>query len=107
VDPTSIRLAAAASAPAAQITFTADNYYPAGNTAATISWSVLNAASVSIDQGYGAVAASGSFSETRNGVTVTYALTAIGLNGQTYTSSLTVIWGTYTECIWPPSWGWC
>jgi len=93
--------AAAGAAPPVEITFTANSYSNIADAATTLSWSVLNATSVSINQGIGNVAATGSTSQTGNGVTRTYTLTAVGLNGMTYTSSLSISWNS---CPWGPPW---
>lgn len=110
MDPTTYRFlsgAAGGSAPPVQITFTASSSYLSGNTATTLSWDVLNSLSVSIDQGVGVVAASGTTSQVANNTSRTYTLTAIGVDGITYTSSLTITWTNY--CIYA-DWGfpeWC
>lgn len=90
----------------AVITFTADNYNPAANTAVTLTWDVTNSTSQSIDQGIGSVAAAGS---TATGgyasTTYTYTLTAVGINGQTTSSSVTVTWAAAAAaCPWPSPW---
>lgn len=59
-----------------------------GGESATLAWSTTNATSVSIDQGIGTVAASGTQSVSPTQST-TYTLTAIG-NGQTVTGTATV-----------------
>lgn len=56
---------------------------------ATLAWSTANAATVSIDQGIGTVAASGSRTVTPT-ATTTYVLTATNSAGQTTTASATV-----------------
>ena len=81
-----------ATAPPVEITFTADSYNVSANGTATLSWNVLNATSVSINQGIGSVAVSGSYGQSGNNVTRTYTLTALGQNGITYTSSFTITW---------------
>ena len=101
MDPTTFRLlsgAAAEAAPPVEITFTASTYYLQGNQTSYLSWGVLNSSSVSINQGIGSVAATGSAGVNVNGQTVTYTLTALGLNGITYTSSLSIAWTNW--CIW-------
>jgi len=101
MDPTTLRMfsgAAAAPAPLVVITsFTADNYYPAGNGTSTLSWNVTNAISVSISN-IGTVAASGSYGVTANATAITYTLTAINQDGISATSSITITWGTW--CFW-------
>ena len=110
MDPTTLRMIAGAGidpAPPVQITFTASSSYSLGNSPIELSWNVLNSLSVSIDQGVGVVAASGTSSQVANNTSRTYTLTAIGLNGITYTSSLTVTWSNY--CVYA-EWGfpeWC
>jgi len=95
MDPNTLKMVfGAATFPPVLITFSAANYYPAGNTSTTIQWTVENSASVSIDQGIGTVASSGSASVSGNAVTRTYILTALGLDGQTSTSSITVAWSS-------------
>ena len=82
------------SIPPVEISFTASNYNPAANVTSTLSWSVLNSTSVSINQGIGSVAASGLNGPIfATGVTRTYILTAIGLDTLTYTSSVSITWG--------------
>lgn len=49
-------------APIPEISFSASSYNPPANSSITISWHVTNASSVSIDNGIGAVAATGSTS---------------------------------------------
>ncbi len=103
MDPTTLRMlsgAAAAAAPIVVITFTTDNYYPAWNATTTLSWNVTNSASQSIDQGIGNIAAAGSMGQQSNDVTRTYTLTAIGLDGITYNSSITIAFGAYPTCYW-------
>ena len=80
------------SIPPVEISFTASNYNPAANVTSTLSWSVLNSTSVSINQGIGSVAASGSNGQSSSNQTKTFILTAIGLDGITYTSSLSITW---------------
>jgi len=92
MDPTTFRMMSGATAPPVQITFTADNNNPAANTNVTLTWSVLNATSVSIDQGIGTVAASSSTQQSGNNVTRYYTLTAVGQDGITYTSQITIAW---------------
>jgi len=89
--------AAAGPAPLVVITYTADTYYPTGNTTSTLSWNVANATSVSISN-IGTVAASGSASVTNNGTAVNYTLTAINLDGISATSSITITWSNW--CFW-------
>ena len=101
MDPTTLRMiagAAGGSAPPVQITFTASAYYLQYNETSALSWSVLNSSSVSIDRGVGSVAATGSVGVSANGQTITYTLTALGLDGITYTSSLSITWTYY--CFW-------
>lgn len=92
MDPTTFRMMSGATAPPVQITFTANSYNVSANETSTLSWNVLNSTSVSIDQGIGSVAASGSNGQSGNNVTRTYTLTAVGQNGLTYTASLTITW---------------
>lgn len=87
------------------ITFTASDYYPANGASTTLSWNVTNAASVA-SSFMGQVNPSGSTTISSSG-TVSYTLTATGLDGLTYTSSLSVIW---QEVYCPErhrNWGWC
>jgi hypothetical protein len=98
MDPTTQRLASAALAPPAQITFTADNYYPSANQSVLITWSVVNAASVNIDQGVGSVGPSGSINRSEDGVSRTYTLQATGLDGLMYSANITISWGP--SCVW-------
>lgn len=93
MDPTTFRLMSGATAPPVEITFTTNNYNPEANGTSTLSWSVLNSTSVSINEGIGSVADSGSIGQSGIGVTRTYTLTAMGINGITYTSSITISWG--------------
>jgi hypothetical protein len=81
-----------ATAPPVAISFTASSYDVAADTASTLSWTVLNSISVSIDQGIGTVAATGSASQSGNNLTRLYTLTAVGLDGLTYTQALTITW---------------
>ena len=90
---------AAVGVPPVEISFTASNYYPRWNATSTLSWNVLYSASLSIDQDIGAVSASGSLGQIGQSQTRTYTLTALGLNGITYTSSLTITWAALA-CIW-------
>jgi hypothetical protein len=68
--------------------FTVDAEYIEAGDSATLSWSVTNASSVSIDNGVGTVAATGSTSVNPS-QTTTYTLTAIG-NGKTRTRTVTI-----------------
>lgn len=105
MDPNTFRLMSGAeTVPPVQITFTASAYSVGAYQTVTLSWNVLNSTSVSIDQGIGSVAASGTSNQSRNGQTVQFTLTAIGLNGLTYTSSITVSWA---YCAYPQDWGIC
>ena len=110
MDPTTFKLLFACDLfiPPVEIAFTASNYYPAYNTATQLSWQTTNAASVSINQGIGNVAASGNTSVTGgHNAFRTYTLTAIGQDGLSYTSSLNIQWGA-SNC--PQQWvdyGWC
>ena len=97
MNPIAIRLLSGAvgslASGAPVITFSADNYNPPSYSYITISWNVSNAVSVSIDNGIGAVSATGSASvyggsyETR-----TFTLTAIGGDSLSYTNSFNVQW---------------
>ena len=110
MDPTTFRMMSGAtgSPPPVEITFAASNYYPAHNTSTTLSWSVLNAASVSIDQGIGSVATNSSTTVSGSGVTRTYTLSAVGLDGTNYSASLTVVWGARPSyCNSNPNWPGC
>lgn len=101
MDPTTLRvMSGAAQAPPVGITFSASPTNPAGTTATTLSWNVLNAVSVSIDQGVGAVANTGASSQTNTySAIVTYTLTATGFDGLITQASVTVYWGE-PACIW-------
>ena len=91
-------MSGAASAPGpTSIAFTASSTYIPNNNNVTISWTVLNAASVSIDQGIGSVGSSGSSSVTGNEQTKTYTLTAIGLDGLTSSSTIQIQWYRYVD----------
>ena len=79
------------------ITFSASSSYTPNNSNVTISWAVLNAASVSIDQGIGSVGSSGSSSVTGNEQTKTYTLTALGLDGLTSSSTIQIQWYRYVD----------
>lgn len=113
MDPTTQRLIFAATNPPAAITFTANNYYPAANTSVTLAWNVLNSASVSINQAIGAVNVTGSAVVIGVNVTRTYTLTAAGLDGISYTSSITVAWAAAppppkpSYCATQPDWAGC
>lgn len=114
MDPTTLRMMSGAVAPPVVIIFTANNYNPSANTTSTLTWNVFNSASVSIDQGIGAVAASGNIGQSGSGVNRTYTLTAIGLDGITYSSSLTIYWAAPPppppSSFCPPEFaamGWC
>lgn len=98
MDPTTARMMAGAADSGPYIMFDADNYYPVGNTAITLTWNVSNADSVSIDQGIGSVASSGSLSQTANEQKV-YTLTAVGLNGLNYTASISIDWSTCVSVL--------
>jgi hypothetical protein len=93
--------------PPVAINFTASNYYPPYNTTSTLNWTATNAASVSISN-IGNVANSGTSTVSGgHNLTRTYTLTATGLNGLIYTSSLSITWGA-SNC--PQQWidyGWC
>ena len=95
MDPTTFRMMSGITGPPppSQITFTASNYYPAGNDITILTWNVTNAASVSINQNIGAVASSGSNTQIADNVTLTYTLSAVGLDGLNYSASVTVSWG--------------
>lgn len=99
MDPTTFRMMSGATAPPVLIAFTASTYYPDGNASTTLSWQVDNALSVSINQGIGAVANPSSTTQTGNDVTRTYTLSAVGLNGITYSSSLTIYWAYALTCM--------
>lgn len=92
VDPTTERLMSAATAPPTHITFTADGYYVYNGTTITLTWSIDHAVSVNINQGIGTVANAGSTTQVGTSVTRTYTLTADGLDGLVYSSSLTISW---------------
>ena len=111
MDPTTSRLFAAASgnlSPINPITnFTTSSYIAnTANPTITLTWNTLNAQSVSIDQGIGAVASTGTATTTvpmayvgsATNIDVIYTLTAISLDGITYTSSLTVVQQCNTVC---------
>jgi len=104
MDPTTSRLFAAASGYLSTINpitnFTTSSYIAnTANPTITLTWNTLNAQSVSIDQGIGAVASTGTATTTvpmanvgsAVNIDVIYTLTAISLDGITYTSSLTVV----------------
>lgn len=75
--------------PAPQIgSFTADAATIALGSATTLRWTVANAASVSLDQGIGAV--TGNAKSVSPATTTTYTLTATGSDGRTATASVTV-----------------
>lgn len=79
--------------PIPEISFSASSYSERPDTAVTISWNVTNASSVSINQGIGAVAATGSTSSSGgHGESKTFTLIAIGLDMSSYTASFTVTW---------------
>lgn len=87
-------------APIPEISFSASSYNPPANSSITISWHVTNASSVSIDNGIGAVAATGSTSSGGgNGTFRTFTLTAIGLDMISYTSTFSVQW-VCTGILW-------
>ena len=96
MNPNAIRLISGAASLLSNetvILFTSNAYSQIHNNAVTISWNVTNASSVSINQGIGAVAATGNASSSGvNGETKTFTLTAIGLNMISYTASFTVTW---------------
>ena len=76
--------------PAPEITFSAAPATINAGDTATLSWKVTAAKSVSIDQGVGSVAASGT-AQVSPQSTTTYTLTAIGVNGPvTATATVTV-----------------
>lgn len=107
MDPTTFRMirTADSSSPPVEITFQSSNYNPNGHGTSTLSWTVLHSASQSIDQGIGSVAATGStVVGPYNNTTIVYTLTAIGLDGLTYTQSITIVW---KNCIYPAHWGMC
>lgn len=94
MDPTTLRIMAGAAItapPPVQISFSANRYYANYNESSTLSWQVLNSISVSINH-IGSVGAVGSSVQTGSNTTRTYTLTALGLDGITYTSSLTITW---------------
>jgi hypothetical protein len=103
MDPTTLRMMAGATAPPASIIFSADNSYPAGNASVQLSWSTLYAQSVSIDQGIGSVATNGTTSVTGNNEARTYTLSAVGFDGITYSSAITITWANQV-CVLPDIW---
>ena len=98
MDPTTFRMMSGATAQPVQITFTASTYYPAGNTSTTLTWNVINALSVSINQGIGAVTHTSSTTQTANNVTRTYTLSAVGLDGVSYSSAISIYWTLGYAC---------
>lgn len=98
MDPTTLRMMFGATAPPVSITFYADNYAPAGNAFVALYWSATNAQSVSINQGIGSVATSGTTSVQGNGETRTYTLSVVGLDGINYSASFTVVWAPALVC---------
>lgn len=107
MDPTTFRLlsgAAEGPPPPAQITFTASTYYLQYGLTSNLSWNVLNSTSVSINQGIGSVAATGSAGVTGSGQTITYTLTAVGIDEITYTSSLSITWTCFWAANGRPEW---
>lgn len=98
MDPTTFRMICGSEGfpPAQILSFVSDNYtlylslYNPPLTF-TLTWNVLNAASVTIDQNIGSVASSGSRSITRNipGL-ITYTLTAVDLNNTTHTAAVQI-----------------
>jgi hypothetical protein len=78
-----------AALPVSVTSFTAEPSTLEPGDSTTLSWSVANAATVSIDQGVGTVPASGSVQVTPD-TTTTYTLTALGA-GPAVTSSVTVV----------------
>lgn len=113
MDPTTSRMISAAtgSIPPASITFYSNTIYPTYAQSVILTWDITNSANQSINQGIGSVGASGSrtiTSPTADGASAqrTYQLSALGLNGLSYSSSLTISWaaGTPTiigSCPWP------
>ena len=107
MEPTTFRMLSGASIPLPPvvISFTADNYNPAYNTTAYLYWTVTNSVSVSIsadDPFYdiGSVGPSGSAGVNGPGpVSRTYTLTAVGLDGLTYNTSIYISWAAAT-CVW-------
>ena len=100
MDPTTFRMMSGITGPPppSQITFTASNYYPGGYGSTTLSWNVTNAASVSINQDIGAVASSGSNTQSGyNNESRTYTLSAVGLDGLNYSASVTVNWANWFD----------
>ena len=90
MDPTSFRMMSGAHAiPPLEATFTANNSNPNGDGSSTLSWDVQYASSVSLNQGIGTVASTGSTTSPADNVTRTYTLTAVDGGGVTTTYSLT------------------
>jgi hypothetical protein len=81
--------------------FTDDFTAVTSGQAVTLSWSTTNTTSVSIDQGIGAVASSGT-KVVNPSQTTTYTLTASG-SGGTITKTLTVTVGPVNTPVTPPS----
>lgn len=114
MDPTTTRMMSGATAPPVSVIFSANNTYPAANALVQLNWSTTNAQSVSIDQGIGSVATNGSTMVQGNNETRTYTITAIGFDGVTYSSAVTINWAGLTcvpsdiwYCPWRPDWVEC
>lgn len=93
--------------------FTTSNSAPETGTSYTLSWQSRGTSSVTLSP-VGNVALSGSTSLVAGsaGSTTTHQLTAVGLNGRFTSTSLNVSAGSPpppppSDCIWPPSLGWC
>ena len=114
MDPTTSRMISAAteSIPPVSITFNSNTIYPTYTQSIVLTWNVTNSLSQTINQGIGSVGASGSrtiSSPTADGASAqrTYLITALGLNGLSYSSSVTISWAAstglvYLNCPWPP-----
>lgn len=115
MDPTTFRMMSGAteSFQPVAISFYSSNYYPSYSASITLTWVIAHSASQSINQGIGSINASGSLTVSNpNGggssAQRTYQLTALGLDGLSYTSNVTIYWagGTlvYPGCSWGPPW---
>lgn len=102
MDPTTVKLFAGASGYTLNPTVSITGYAnPSGTNHGGdgyINWITNDVSAISINEGIGTVASSGSLYVNRSGQTVTYTITATISGGGLISSSVTIAFGTYVTC---------